>query len=159
MFSSLISPDNIIFDLQSSEKDELFSELVEFLVRKNPSIDREEALNALANREEIKNTCTNSGIAVPHACLSTLEKTEIVIGISKKGIDYENTDSFSKDKLVHFVVLILFNAQNTESHLHILSDIALVLNTNGFYPEVLKAANQNEIYSMIKEAEYGRLGS
>ena len=64
-----------------------------------------------------------------------------------------------KDNLVHFVILILFNAQNTEAHLHLLSDCALILNTQGFYPEVLKAADANEVYSMIKEAEYGRLGS
>ncbi len=160
MFSSLISPDNIIFNLQSTDKDELFSELVEFLVRKNPSIDRDEALKALENREEVKNTQTAPGIAVPHACLSSINKTEIVLGISRAGIDYEITEGHSlKDNLVHFVILILFNAQNTEAHLHLLSDCALILNTQGFYPEVLKASDANEVYSMIKEAEYGRLGS
>lgn len=161
MFSTLVRPENIVLDLQSTDKDELFPELVEFLVRKDPSIDRDEALKALSNREEIKNTCTNPGIAVPHAHLTSIKNTQIILGISRAGIDYEleGVNSSKSENLVHLVVLILFGLQDTGSHLKILSDCAMVLNTQGFYPEVLNAQNAQGVCSLIREAEYGRIGS
>ena len=106
MFSTLVRPENIVLDLQSTDKDELFPELVEFLVRKDPSIDRDEALKALSNREEIKNTCTNPGIAVPHAHLTSIKNTQIILGISRAGIDYEleGVNSSKSENLVHLVL-------------------------------------------------------
>ena len=50
MFSSLLKPENIILELESSEKDVLFAEMVENIVTTHPSVNRSEALAALTER-------------------------------------------------------------------------------------------------------------
>lgn len=70
MLSDLIKPENVIVELESTDKDSLFAELTENLVRTNENLDRDEIFRALSEREEQMNTCIMKGIAVPHACCS-----------------------------------------------------------------------------------------
>ena len=57
MLSSYIRKENIIMNLESSDKDVLFAEMTECLVRSNPALDRKSVLKALEKRESKKNTC------------------------------------------------------------------------------------------------------
>ena len=81
MFSSLLKPENIILELESSEKDVLFAEMVENIVTTHPSVNRSEALAALTERENKMNTCIKSGIAVPHASCASVTYPVVSIGI------------------------------------------------------------------------------
>lgn len=161
MLEYLISPESVILELSSKDKDELFSELVENIVRRNQSLDRTSVLKALYEREEQKNTYITSGVAVPHASISTITKPEIVVGISRSGIDYEiDEKSLSKkEDLVHLVIMILFEPENAQDHLHLLADCAMLLNDSRFYREIMQAKDAKEICNVIKEVEYGRIGS
>ena len=89
MFSSLLKPENIILELESSEKDVLFAEMVENIVTTHPSVNRSEALAALTERENKMNTCIKSGIAVPHASCASVTYPVVSIVISRGGLDYE----------------------------------------------------------------------
>lgn len=161
MLENLIGPENIILDLSSEDKDELFSEMTENLVRRNPSLDRHAVLSALEERESLKNTCIRQGVAVPHANFPSIKKPEIAVGISRSGIDYEISGKFpaKKEDLIHLVIMILFEPENTQNHLHILADCAMLLNDSRFYNQIMKASCAREVCNIIKEVEYGRIGS
>ena len=62
IFSSLLKPENIILELESTEKDVLFAEMVENIVTTHPSVNRSEALAALTERENKMNTCIKLSI-------------------------------------------------------------------------------------------------
>lgn len=154
MLSDVIKPENVVIDLESADKDVLFAEMVEALVRLYPTIDRDEALSALEEREDKANTCVMPGIAVPHAGCRSVQETAAVLGISRGGVDYEVSGAAAAESpLVHVVVMLLFELGNTERHLKILSDCASVLRVPEFYRSVLSAKSAQDVCSVIKECE------
>lgn len=156
MLSELIKPESVIVGLESSDKDSLFAELVESLVRCNSGLDRDEIIEGLNNREALMNTCIMKGIAVPHTSCKCTDKPLIAIGLSSAGIDYEIEGAGTKDydeKLVHLVFMILFEQGNAERHLHVLADCARVLHIPGFYRTILGAKSAQEVCNIIREFE------
>ena len=51
MLERVFSPKSIILNLESTEKDELFEEMVESIVSVQPTVDRAQAIAALKERE------------------------------------------------------------------------------------------------------------
>lgn len=155
MLSNLISPDRIIVDLESEEKEECFAELLEVLVAKNPDLDRRAALEALIAREDKKSTAVFPYVAVPHAVSDSIEKTEVAIGISRSGIEFEpvNPEENSQSPIVNVVFEILFDKKDTEGHLHALRDILQLVVHPEFVTSVLKAKSQKEVYDLIVSLE------
>ncbi|MDE5899037.1 MAG: PTS sugar transporter subunit IIA [Treponemataceae bacterium] len=154
MLSDVIKPENIVIDLESTDKDVLFAEMIEALVRLYPSIDRDEALAALEDRECKANTCVMPGIAVPHAGCRSVQETVAVLGISRDGVDYEVSGGAADGSpLVHVVVMLLFELGNAERHLQILADCASVLRVPEFYRSVLSAKSAQDVCSVIRECE------
>ena len=149
MISDFIKPENIIFELESTSKDELFGEIVECAVRAVPGLDRWKTVEALNEREEKMNTNIAPGIAVPHANLDFVKSPVIIIGKSKAGIDYESEDS----EPVHLVFMILFEQGNAGSHLKLLAQCAQLMQRSGFYSSIMEAGSASEILSIIKKLE------
>lgn len=156
MLSDIIKPENVVMDLESSDKDSLFAELLESLVRTNPQLNRDEIIQALFDREGLKNTCIMKGIAVPHCSASCVGKPLVALGLSGSGVDYEvGSEDLNElgDGYVHLVILILFEQGNAERHLHVLADCARVLHVPGFYEAVLKAETPQDVCNLIREFE------
>ncbi len=156
MLSDLIEPENVIVQLESTDKDSLFAELTESLVRTNENLDRDEIFDSLLERESKMNTCILKGIAVPHACCTCVKKPMIAIGTSVSGIDYEIEGTGTKnyaESLVHVVFMLLFESGNAEKHLRVLADCARVLDIPGVYESLLNAKNSREVCDIIREAE------
>ena len=161
MLSRILKPENVIPELESRDKDSLFAELVENLVRTTSCLDRGKILSSLYEREEKMNTCVMKGIAVLHASDSGLECTKVAVGLSAPGIDYEIDGNLpaKKEDLVHLVIMILFEPENAQDHLHMLADCAMLLNDSRFYREIMKASDAQEVCNLIREVEYGRVGN
>ncbi|MGP1459379.1 MAG: PTS sugar transporter subunit IIA [Treponema sp.] len=156
MLSSFLKPQTILVDIESSDKDSLFAELLETLVRSNPSIDRTEAMDALIAREEQMNTCICKGVAVPHAVCDSASDAVVALGISRKGIDYGidfdsgglNANSFD-DSLVHIVIMMLGGRENTAGRLNILTSCADILRKPGFCSDIMSAKSADDVMRTI----------
>ena len=155
MLSNLINPECICLDLESEEKEECFAELLEVLVKANPSIDRHEAFDALVTREDKKSTAVFPLVAVPHAVNNSLHKTAIAIGISHSGIEFEpvNSEENNKNPIVNVIFEILFDETDTEGHLHVLRDILKLVIQPDFVKTVLNAKSAKEVYNYIVSLE------
>lgn len=143
-------------NLESSEKDVLFAEMTEVLVRSNPKLNRKKIIMALEERERKRNTCVFSKIGIPHINCDGLTEPLIALGISRDGIDYECVSYSSehyKESLVHLVIMILFEPGDAELHLKVLADCARVLTVPGFYEAVLKAESPSQVLNVIREFE------
>ncbi|MCQ2578571.1 MAG: PTS sugar transporter subunit IIA [Treponema sp.] len=147
MFLDLISLSDIVF-LESVERDEALSELLEVICRKNSAINRQECLNALIEREDKMTTVIKKDIAVPHAVLRDDNKTCIALGISKKGVDF---DESSPDKSsVHLIIEILFEQNNTEAHLAILKDVLELTETPDFFTTLVQCETTADAYRYLE---------
>lgn len=138
-------PESIILNLESTEKDELFEELVQNIVSRHPEINREEALAALLSREQKMTTGILPGIAVPHCGIDTAKCDAGAIGISKRGIDYDSLDK----KPVHFVFMLICNSSDDAGHLENLKKIAILLKNKAFVEKLSAATSVNELADMI----------
>ena len=109
MFCDYVKTENIIVNLESADKDCLFAEMTEVLVRSTPGLDRDEVISSLVSREEQMNTCVMKGVAVTHAECSSVSAPVIAIGISGSGVDYDIDGVSSKDfneSLIHVVFMM-----------------------------------------------------
>lgn len=157
MFSELIKSDNIILNLESTEKDVLFAEMVENFMHLMPNLDRAAVLDAINEREEKQNTSIVTGVAVPHASIDDLGCNAVVtIGVSKNGVDYETQGGAApdpKESYVHLIIMILFDSSDTNEKISVLSDCARLLQTPDFYQKCLTATNKNDIIEEIARIE------
>lgn len=161
MLSKLISQNDIKINLESTEKEECFAELLEVMVKKQPQINRSRALTALFDREEKRSTAVFPHVAVPHAVDKSLNNTAIAIGITRRGIEFEKCDndnfgseySSQKNPIVNIVFEVLFEESDTSSHLYVLKDILNLVQNPEFINDVLSCNSATEVYDLIISLE------
>ena len=85
-------PESILLNLESSEKEELFEEMLQNICSRLPDVDRDEARASLLAREAKMSTGILPGVAVPHGSIDTVKGVAGAIGISRRGIDYDAID-------------------------------------------------------------------
>lgn len=150
MFLGEIFPkETIVAELESSEKEELFEELVEKVHSYCPELDRKEALTALNEREAKMSTDLTHGIAVPHAQISSIKTTVGAIGISHEGIDYDSSDK----QPVRVVFMILGSNNEVERHIQILKSLDLILQHPGFIADIEKCRSSGEAFKLLCDSE------
>ena len=145
ILGQVFSPKTIKLNLESTDKDELFEELLETIVAAHPSIDRAQALSAMREREVKMSTGIMHGIAVPHGASVSVEHVTGAIGISRAGIDYDALDGSP----VHLVFMVLYNASETEGHLEVLKDLASVLQEPSFMKNVMEKQTPQEVFDLL----------
>ncbi len=145
VLEQVFSPETVILNLESTEKDELFEEMVEVLVSVQPEINREQALLALREREAKMSTGIMHGIAVPHGNCPSAKDVVGAIGISRRGIDYESLDKSP----VHLVFMLLCNPDSTELHLTVLRDLAAVLQNPAVVKELMEVSTGQEAFELL----------
>lgn len=120
--AKLLTPDQILLDMQAVEHWSAIVELVGHLVASGrlPSAQHDEMLTAFKAREELVSTGIGSGVAIPHAFSDHLEEVIGVFGRSKTGIDFQALDG----KPVHFIILFIVPRKDYHLHLRTLAAIA-----------------------------------
>ena len=145
ILEKVFSPETVILNLESTDKDELFEEMVEAIVRVHPELDRAQALAALRERESKMTTGIMHSVGIPHALISSAKKSIGAIGISHSGIDYDSLDKAP----VNLVFLILCNPEQPEMHLSVLKELASVLQNPGFVADVMEKKTAQEVYDLL----------
>ena len=140
-----LSPKAIKIDLESTEKDEVFEELVEELVAISPELDRQVILQAIKDRESKMSTGVLPGIAVPHGKTDVVNGVKGIVGISRQGIEYDSLDG----KPVHVVILLLTSPDSSELHLRILKHLARLLESSSFYGDLMAQKTPQDVYDLI----------
>jgi len=154
MLSHLLTPANIKADLESAEKDEVFEEMIEMIVASQPSVDRQDALDALMLREAQQTTGIIPGIAVPHAQCASVRGTALALGLSRTGVEYDSLDGSP----VNFIIMMLFAQGDTESHLQTMKDVANLLQAPDFLKTIMEKKTPQEIFDAVCNFEMSLQG-
>jgi PTS system fructose-specific IIC component/PTS system nitrogen regulatory IIA component len=142
-------PELIKIGLESEDKDEVFEEMVDLLCRVKKIERREEMLEALWERESKMSTGIMKGIAIPHGKIASLGEILGVMGISKKGIEYDALDG----NPVHILFMLLIPEADAEDHLRLLKRLAELLADHRFFDELFAQDNPQNAYGIIKKFE------
>ena len=145
----IIPPELIKIGLESEEKDEAFEEMVDLFCQAKNSNAREEILDALREREAKMSTGIQKGIALPHGKTNSIENVHGILGISKRGIDYDALDG----QPVYLLFMILAPQAEAEKHLRMLKRLAELLDNPEFYTDLLAQNDPQSANGIIKKYE------
>lgn len=141
--------DLIKVSVESEEKEEVFEELVDLFCRSTGNGAREEILAAVRDRESKMSTGIKKGIALPHGKTNAVDKVYGVLGISRKGIDYDALDG----EPVYLLFMMLAPQKDTEKHLRLLKRLAELLDNPAFYNEVVAQKDAHSVNNIIRKYE------
>ena len=145
----IFPPEKIKTGLEAEDKEEAFEELVDYFCQAERTNVREEVLEALREREAKMSTGIHRGIAIPHGKTNAVDEVKGVLGISKKGVDYDALDG----EPVYLLFTILAPEKDTEKHLRLLKRLAELLNNPQFYTELAAQTSPQGASGIIKKYE------
>jgi len=150
-FSEIITPEQILLDLQAADRWATIEELVEWLV-KQKRIDetrRDAVIQAVKTREKSMSTGIGFGIAIPHASTDAIDKVTAALARSSKGINFDSLDN----QPVKLVVLFLVPTGQYQQHLKTLASISRFLNNRSFREQAECVGTADELYQLIVKQE------
>jgi PTS system fructose-specific IIC component/PTS system nitrogen regulatory IIA component len=142
-------PELIKIGLEAEDKDEVFEELVDHFCQAEKSDAREEILEALREREAKMSTGIHKGIALPHGKTNAIENVYGILGISKKGIDYDALDG----QPVYLLFMLIAPQMDSEKHLRLLKRLAGLLDNPQFYTDLVAQNDPHSACGIIKKYE------
>jgi len=145
----ILGPDNILTDLQASNRWEAIDELIENLVatHKIKPEHREAIAAVVKKRETSMSTGIGFGIGIPHAITDLIYEVMGAFGRSKKGVNFDALDN----QPVNLVMLFLVPQGHFQKHLHTLANIAKLLHKKEFRQALENAESAEAMYTIIKE--------
>ncbi|MCR1899106.1 fructose-specific PTS transporter subunit EIIC [Irregularibacter muris] len=144
----IFSKSLITTSLKTTTKKDIIRELSEFLVAEGRITNKEEFIQDVFKREAQIPTALEEGIAIPHAKSKTVKQASIVVGISKKGVDFGATDH----KLSKIFFLIATPENTNDLHIKALSDIASKVLDKSFREKLLNAQSNEEIFQLLMQS-------
>ena len=142
-------PELIKIGLEAEDKDEVFEELVDHFCQIKKSGAREDILEAIWERESKMSTGIQRGIAIPHGKTDAIEQIFCVLGISKKGVDYEALDG----QPVYLVFMVIAPKEETENHLRLLKRLAELFDNPQFFADLQAQNSPHGASGIIKKYE------
>jgi PTS system nitrogen regulatory IIA component len=138
--ADFLAPERVVY-LKGKTKREALLELVDAIAQAPEVGDKEQLQLAVLEREEIMSTAIGVEVAVPHVKLSSISSFVLAVGISRDGVDFDSTDG----KPIRIVVMITGPADQHESYLKILSDVALLLRDEEVRAKIINAQTAAEV--------------
>jgi PTS system nitrogen regulatory IIA component len=138
----------ILDDLNAQNKKGILEELVVPLVDKT-GLNAEDLVRVLMERERLGSTGIGGGIGIPHGKIKDLETLVLGFGLSRKGINFESIDG----EPTHIFFVLITPEDSTGLHLKLLARISRILKNDHFKERLMNAADQDEIYEIIKQED------
>jgi PTS system nitrogen regulatory IIA component len=144
-----LDPACIRLELAASSRDASITELIGLIHAKHHLRNLEEATNAVMERERKMSTSLESGIAVPHAKVASVDKLLVAVGLKKKGIDFKSADGQSSN----IIILILSSSAQTGPHVRCLAEIGRLLQSEANRKKILAAKDTQTVFRIITGTE------
>jgi PTS system nitrogen regulatory IIA component len=143
--SDLIHEENIIPDLKAKDKKGVLEELVDTLIKQDPSLDKNALVKVLLERERLGSTGIGDGVAIPHGKFPGVTQPSISFGRSRKGLDFESMDG----EPTHLFFLLVAPENSASIHLKALARIAKILKNSALRKELMEVSGRQELYRKI----------
>lgn len=144
-----LNKDAIELNLKATTKKEVIEELVEILDKKGLLLDKKVVIDSLFEREELGSTGIGQGIAIPHSKTKGVKELIGVLGISKKGVDFDSLDG----EPVYIFFLLLTPEGAAGLMLKALAKVSNFLKNKFYRKRILEANTKEEIINIIEEEE------
>jgi mannitol/fructose-specific phosphotransferase system IIA component (Ntr-type) len=145
---SVLDPSFYIPELTTDRKEAALAELVSRAHQAGAVRGPEPLLELLVMRERLGSTAIGKGVALPHARSLTVNRPQLVVARSRRGIDWDAPDELP----VTLILLILTPGEwGEEAHHALLGRAAWVARLQRNRQRLLDAANFDEVASVFRE--------
>ncbi|HXV28687.1 MAG TPA: PTS sugar transporter subunit IIA [bacterium] len=135
--------------VEATEKEDALKELVDVLAGVKEIGDKKSIVRALIERERLGSTGIGQGIAIPHGKTDRVNELVAVLGISRKGVNFEALDG----EAVYIFFLLVAPKDTAGPHLKALAQISRLLR-DSYFCELLKRCNTaDDVYDLIRREE------
>lgn len=145
----LLTENVVRIPLNSTEKLDIITELVDLLDHAKKLSNRDIALNAVLERERVMSTGMGEGVAIPHAKTDAVNELVAAFGITKQEVDFQAID----EKPVRMVFLLIGPVDPTGPHLQALSRISRLMHRKDFRDKIVAARSSGEVIEAIAKEE------
>ncbi|MFW6173753.1 MAG: PTS sugar transporter subunit IIA [Elusimicrobiota bacterium] len=146
----LLTEDVILSDLKYQDRENVLKEMVGFLKKKNKIKNDKELYEKLIQRENLGSTAIGEGVAIPHCKIRGIKGSEVILAISRKGVDFYSLDK----KPTHILFLVISSPDNLSLNLQILATIAhLVRKSKDLVKKILAADDVKQILDVVRIEE------
>ncbi len=136
--------------IEATNKEAILKELVDVLADvKDLGADRKAIVKALLERENLGSTGIGQGIAIPHGKTERVKELVAVLGISKKGVNFDALDG----EPVFIFFLLVAPKDTAGPHLKALAQISRLLRDSYFCELMRKCQTPDDLYDLIKREE------
>jgi PTS system fructose-specific IIC component/PTS system nitrogen regulatory IIA component len=150
LLHSIYKPEFIKIGLEAEDKEAAFEELIDYFCQVTNNNGREEILTSVREREDKMSTGIKKGIGIPHGKTNAVDDVYGVLGISKKGIEYDSLDG----EPVYIIFLMLAPVKDeAEKHLSLLRNLAELLEDPHFFTELLTQDDAQSACGVIRRHE------
>ena len=149
ILTQILRPACVKVPLETSNKEEIITELVDLLDANSLLPDRNVALEAILTRERTRSTGIGSGIAIPHGKCNAVKELVMAIGIAHEPIDFDSVDG----KPVSIVILLLSPADQTGPHIQALAQISKLMLDEQFKQTLQQADSSEKVYELLSQKE------
>ncbi len=145
----ILSEEQIITDLQASNRWEAIDELINNLVATSKiKPENHDAIAAVVKkRESSMSTGIGFGIGIPHASTDLIYEVVGSLGRSRKGVSFDALDN----QPVNLVMLFLVPQGQFQKHLHTLANIAKLLHKVEFRQALEQAPDASAMLQIIRD--------
>jgi PTS system fructose-specific IIC component/PTS system nitrogen regulatory IIA component len=145
----VLLPDFIKVDMEAEDKDEAFKELVDHFCLASKLNVHDEILGAITAREAKMSTGIQKGIAIPHGKTNAVDSVRGMLGISRKGIQYDALDG----EPVYLLFMIISPIEDSESYLRLLKHLTALMENPQFQVELQVQGDSQSAHKTIKKFE------
>ena len=135
--------------MEAVEKEDAMKELVDVLAGVKDLGDKKNILRALIERESLGSTGIGQGIAIPHGKTDRVNELVAVLGISRKGVNFDSLDG----ELVYIFFLLVAPKETAGPHLKALAQISRLLRDSYFCELLKRCKSADEVYELIRKEE------
>lgn len=143
--SDILEEDFIVTELKAKDKRGVLEELVQVIVDRVPSLDKDSLVKVLLERERLGSTGIGDGVAIPHGKFPGLSQPIVSFGRSTKGLNFDSMDGEPA-----FLFFLIVAPENSASiHLKALARIARILKNSSFRKTLMGASSRESVYQTI----------
>lgn len=144
LISRLLSPANVLLDLQATSKKRVFEQAA-LLFENNHGLARAAVFDSLFARERLGSTGLGQGVAIPHGRIKGLKEAIAAFVRLAEPVPFDAPDG----RPVQVLVFLLVPEQATQQHLDVLSELAQMLSDKPFRESLLTVGEPASVHAML----------
>ena len=144
--AELLSPDDILLDLDVASKKRVFEEVGRLLEQRH-GLAQTKVVESLSAREKLGSTGLGQGVAVPHARVKGLHQALAAFVRSRFPIPFDAPDAKPVSEM--FVLLVPEHAN--EQHLQILAEVAQLFVDRAFRERLRMCVDARAVYQLFAD--------